>query len=656
MSPLMRLSSIVFVTLLCVSLLMPSPTMAAEACPPKHTLKYEILKRDPKCEALPGKKKPPCSGAKCKCQKPIEGNHFEIRWHMTDEFIKHRNWMIDEFFTKHILPAMAMMTAQLSTIAIQQVQMVGAFFDAKHQLETQRLFQQLMAEAHKDYQPSEGLCEIGTNVRSLAASSRKSDLVHVAFANRVTDRQLRNADTVAGAEDNSDINGRLKNFKKSHCNANDNSNGLSLLCASSTAADNSSGSSDGAGSNGSANPTNSTGGANGNSNSNSGSNSSNNNGNSRNNNGTSGNESENECETIFSTRDNDPDGGNGFNLKRFDTVEDNTGEDYVNSTGNYTVPCDGEYTFSGSAITLDPRAAELSIQKNGLDIILDSQPTANRQTMSVNITLDLKEGDVISLFTPQLLANASHTFRGRIISETDDGGGDDGGGDDGGDGGSGGAVAKGRANKDVDFSKTLGSTLTLDIDFTEGGSGEPTEDEEDVFSLTSNLFAHSVLPSVAKGLLGTEEGKALPGAYAYMNMRSISAKRSVAQNSIAAMVAERAKGDKEVAPFLKKLVTELGVKETEVEDILGKEPSYHAQMEVLTKNIYQNPVFFTELYDKPANVLRKGATIRALNLMQERDFYKSQLRSEAVLAIVLETMLMKEHNRVKAQLLDLEGK
>ena len=139
-----------------------------------------------------------------------------------------------------------------------------------------------------------------------------------------------------------------------------------------------------------------------------------------------------------------------------------------------------------------------------------------------------------------------------------------------------------------------------------------------------------------------------------MDLRSVAAKRSVAENSMAAMVAERAKGDKEAAPFLKKLVTELGVKETEVEEILGKQPSYYAQMEVLTKDIYQNPVFYTELYDKPANVSRKGVAIRALNLMQERDFYRSQLRTEATLAVILETMLMEEHNRVSAALADLE--
>jgi len=40
------------------------------------------------------------------------------------------------------------MTNQLTATSMQQVQIIGSFFDAKHQLETQRMFQQMTAEAH----------------------------------------------------------------------------------------------------------------------------------------------------------------------------------------------------------------------------------------------------------------------------------------------------------------------------------------------------------------------------------------------------------------------------------------------------------------------------------------------------------------------------
>jgi hypothetical protein len=403
---------------------------------------YEIS--DPEPHDSPVSKDCDVGCATCTCIPRIEKNHIDIRAHATNEFIKHRNWFIDELFTKHVIPAMGMMSSQLTVIAIKQTQMIGGFFDAKHQLETQRLFQQLMAEAHKDYQPSEGLCEIGTNVRSLAASEKKSNLAHMTFANYIMGRQLRSADTAAGSGGDADIMNRIYNFKAKYCNKGDNSNGLNYLCA---------------------------------------------------------------------------DGGNN----------------------------------------------------------------------------------------------------------------------------------KARMNKDIDFTRTIESKLTLDADFTNNATNASQPDKEDVFALSANLFAHEPLPAIAARLLATHDGKPRAMAKRYMDVRAIAAKRSVAQNSFSALVAERTSGDKEVAPFLKKLVSELDIQGKDVEIILGKEPSYFAQMEVLTKDLYQNPVFYTELYDKPANVLRKSAAIRAIALMQERDLYESQLRSEAVLAIMLETMLREEQTRVSAQ-------
>lgn len=401
---------------------------------------------------------PPCN---CSCKGPIVGHHKDIlRPHVTAEFKKHRDWLVEEFFVMHVLTAMKMMTSQLSTIAIQQVQIIGSLFDAKHQLETQRLFQQLMAEAHRDYMPSEGMCEIGTSIRSLASSSRKVDLGHVGFANRVMERQLRDGDVLSSADANSDYYSRLEMLKKNHCNVKDNAYGLNWLCK---------------------------------------------------------------------------DGG----------------------------------------------------------------------------------------------------------------------------------ATKERINKDVDFVRTIESKLTLDVDFipqetmaTEGGDedtdNEATPDEEDVFAMMSNLFAHKVLPSVGEKLLATNEGVPYDNAHRYMDLRSVAAKRSVAQNAFTAIVAERAKGDKESAKYLKKLVMELGVPKEEIEELLGVEPSYFAQMEVLTKDIYQNPVFYTELYDKEANVARKSVAIKAINLMQDRDLYRSQLRSEAVLSVLLETFLQDEHQRVHKQLAKLK--
>ncbi|MBN8520583.1 MAG: hypothetical protein J0L77_01615 [Alphaproteobacteria bacterium] len=377
-----------------------------------------------------------CDGKGQDCEKPAnEGEESALK--------THRDWMVQTFFLKQILPAMMLMTNQMTTVAIQQTAMVGSMLDAKHQLETQRLFQQMQAKAHKDYHPSEGMCEIGTNSRALATSDRRADLAHVTLSQRMMSRALITGVTTTVKGPSSDIESRIDEFKKTYCNKGDNGGGLQNVCAGS--------------------------------------------------------------------------------------------------------------------------------------------------------------GD------------------------------------------------KKRINKDVDFTRTLDLPLTINADFTkDSGAVEP--DAQDIFALSANLYGHTATPLIKRELLANDKGLINRDAGdKYLDLRAIAAKRSVAQNSFSAIAGMKNTGGTEaaeMAPFIKKLVEELGVPTNEIDDYLGKEPSYFAQMEVLTKKIYQNPVFFTELYDKPVNVQRKSTAIEAINLMQDRDIYRSILRSEAMSAVILETMLIREQERV----------
>ena len=83
------------------------------------------------------------------------------------------------------------------------------------------------------------------------------------------------------------------------------------------------------------------------------------------------------------------------------------------------------------------------------------------------------------------------------------------------------------------------------------------------------------------------------------------------------------------------------------ENILGKNPSYDAQMEVLTKKIFQDSEFYIDTYDKPSNVARQEVAIQAIELMQKRDLYRSFLRSEIIASVMLETALLEEQDRIK---------
>lgn len=391
-----------------------------------------------------------CGESCCHCNTPLISDHTSIRSHVTNELEKHRNWIVSDYFIGNgpnagaeqfgILPAMMLLTEQLTAVGMQQVQIIGSFLDAKHQLETQRLFQQLTAKAHKDYHPSEGLCEIGTNVRSLLPSQRRADLTQTAFSQRVMSRALLSGDTTTIGGAITDKRSRLDQFIKKYCNKADNGKGLEELCA-------------------------------------------------------------------------------------------------------------------------------------------------------------------------------------------------------------GGSADKKRINKDVDYTRTLETPLTLEVDLLTATTA--SEDAEDIFALTSNLFAHEVSPFIKKELLASSDGKINRDAgHRYLDVRALAAKRSVAQNSVAALTAMKSKGSPESAPFLKRWVEEMGIPKAEIEKYIGKEPSYFAQMEVLTKKIYQNPVFYADLYDKPVNVERKAAALEAIGLMQDRDIYRSLLRSEMVLAVFLDTLLEQEQDRI----------
>ncbi len=384
----------------------------------------------------------------CNCHRPIVEDQKNIRALMTNEFETYRTWLVSKWYIENMVPALMVMTSQMTAAAYNQVEMFGQFFDAKHQMETQRLFQHMTAKAHKDYHPSEGLCEFGTASQSLAASERRADLSKVAFAQHMLKRSLKSGDVVSQTGGDSDKLSRLQQFLDEYCDKNDNGEG--------------------------------------------------------------------------------PEG------------------------------------------------------KAGLEILCKK------------------------------------------------------------------SIPAARKNRDIDFTNTLDVPLSLDVDFTKP---ENTNDEKDIFAMSSNLYAHDVPEKMNRSLLANDKGDVRPDAYPfYMDLRALTAKRSVGQNSVAAIAAMKSRGAKEVAPFMKAFIRDLGLDIKEINKLIGEEPSYFAQMEVLTKKIYEDPVFYTELYDKPANVERKIAVMEALEIMQDRDIYDSLLRGEAILAVFLETLLEKEQEAVSNEI------
>ncbi|MDH5722446.1 MAG: hypothetical protein OEY94_03875 [Alphaproteobacteria bacterium] len=401
-----------------------------------------------------------------------------IEYHMNYE----ERWIVSVFFEELWVKALAEMTNYLSAFAMDQVYMVGTFFDAKAQLETRRLFYKLKAEAHKDYYPSDDFCWFGTNVRSLAASEQRARLNHVALSQRSLRRRLGFADLASAELNIKEKEARWNQFVDTYCDPKDN----------------------------------------------------------------------------------------GWN------------------------------TVGG-----------------GLDLACDRDGPGG-----------------------SALAGATQPYR---------------------------------MNRDIDFTRLVDEPRTLDVNFQVLSAAAPPapplpkEDDEDVLAMANNLYGHkSLTRQMSRQALAKDTGKKL-----YLSLRSVAARRGVAENSFDAIIGMKSKGTNGLAPgvadtgrFMASVIRELMVPvtnppdtvaavaqfEQEVLNVLGENPSYYAQLEFLAKKIYQNPEFFANLYDTPANVDRKSVAMKAIELMLDRALYESEIRQEMLLSVLLSNELRNEFNAINTDI------
>ncbi len=223
-----------------------------------------------------------------------------------------------------------------------------------------------------------------------------------------------------------------------------------------------------------------------------------------------------------------------------------------------------------------------------------------------------------------------------------------------------------RFNKDIDYFRTLDSRLTLEANFSDNTI---TNEEEDIFALAQNLYA----PDAFEGIEFEDVRESVRSHY---NTRAYAAKLAAAQNSFVNIVGMKSSAPAGLATpavgawppnivpppvvtytedtgwtFMKAFLREFGtLTDPEIHAYLGERPSYYAQMEVLTKKIYQSPNFFTNLYDKPVNVDRMGAAIDAIGLMNMRDRFDSSLRREMLTSLLIEQSLQPHVENVSIEI------
>jgi hypothetical protein len=215
-----------------------------------------------------------------------------------------------------------------------------------------------------------------------------------------------------------------------------------------------------------------------------------------------------------------------------------------------------------------------------------------------------------------------------------------------------GAAQRERYNKDIDFPRTIAHPWTINVNLTNFGAATPHE--EDIFALAQNLYAFDTYDRPNAKTLENNPTREVNGAQqAYLDMRSRVAQLSVAESSYNAIVGLKAEGTGGSRTFIEAFLQNLGLAAADATALLGNNPSYDAQMEILTKKAYQDPRFYTNLYDKPANVERKGAAIQAIGLIQKFDLFKSYLRTEASLSILLELAVEDLQNEIEDAIDDI---
>ncbi len=199
-----------------------------------------------------------------------------------------------------------------------------------------------------------------------------------------------------------------------------------------------------------------------------------------------------------------------------------------------------------------------------------------------------------------------------------------------------------RQNIDINYTRAVDAKKSLNVDFTDAVA---TDDEKDIIALANNLYAHQVFDRINVGALNKKNETDLQSTY--LDQRSVVAKRSVAENSFNAIVGEKSAGTPGSREYLLQVLKNLGLNDVDAAKYVGDNPSYDAQMEILTKKLYQDPAFYASLMESPANVNRQYAALQSFGLMQKRDMFETIMRSEMLLSMILEMEVSKYQDDIQ---------
>lgn len=210
-----------------------------------------------------------------------------------------------------------------------------------------------------------------------------------------------------------------------------------------------------------------------------------------------------------------------------------------------------------------------------------------------------------------------------------------------------------RHNLDIDYVRTVDIRPTLNINFTDTAI---SEDERDVIALANNLYSHEVFRRFNDQQLQRESTGGKDNQSTYMQLRALTAKRNAAENSFNTLIGMKSAGTDASRAYIRTVLQNVGMSAANIDRFMASggganvNPSYMAQMEILNKKLYQDPRFYAELMDGPANVQRQYAAMQSFGLMQQRDLFETIIRSEMLLSLILEMEVAKHQDDIQNRL------
>lgn len=212
----------------------------------------------------------------------------------------------------------------------------------------------------------------------------------------------------------------------------------------------------------------------------------------------------------------------------------------------------------------------------------------------------------------------------------------------------------GRVNADINYARTVAFNRTINFDTVIDPStvdipGEPSE--ETLVALSKNLFGHNLQ---AKSL--RPDGK--KEEINFYDLRRVTALRSVALNSFNSIASLRSSGSAkeglvDTRQFMAAVINDLGIADEErIWFLIGENPSFYSQMEILAKRLLQSPTFYSDLYVSEPNIRRISVVLEVLETMIDYFIAQSVERQKMLVSsmVAVHPKMRADYNRINTTL------